>query len=69
MEHYPSYFEEGTRHLSEDEREDAVFFVHRNNRDLCYSGMNVTLMKEFLSAKKKKKIHPETGKVTLASVA
>ena len=48
---------------------DAVFFAHRNNRDLCYSGLNVTLVKAFLSAKKKKKIHPETGKVTLSSVS
>ena len=69
MEHYPSYFEEGTRLLSEDERKDAVFFAHRNNQDLCYSGLNVTLVKAFLSAKKKKKVNPETGKVTLASVS
>ena len=31
--------------------------------------MNVTLMKAFLSAKKEGKIHPETGKLTLAPVA
>ncbi len=32
MEHYPSYFEEGTRLLSEEERKDDVFFAHRNNQ-------------------------------------
>ncbi|KAL3789407.1 hypothetical protein HJC23_001955 [Cyclotella cryptica] len=67
MVHYPTYFEEGTRLLSEDEKQEKVFFAHNTNRDLCYSGLNVQLIKAFLSSKKKKKIHPVTGAVILSS--
>ncbi|KAL3800306.1 hypothetical protein HJC23_003602 [Cyclotella cryptica] len=66
---YPSYFEEGTRLLSEEEKQDKVFFAHQTHRDLCYSGINVKVIKAFLSEKKKKKVDPITQKVTLASVS
>eukprot|EP00804_Cyclotella_cryptica_P019648 CCRYP_013974-RA/>CCRYP_013974-RA protein AED:0.42 eAED:0.43 QI:0/0/0/1/0/0/2/0/87 len=66
MVHYPTYFEEGTRLLSEDEKQDKVFFAHNTNRDLCYSELNVQVIKAFLSSKKKKKIHPVTGAVILS---
>ncbi|KAL3804031.1 hypothetical protein HJC23_006422 [Cyclotella cryptica] len=69
MVHYPTYFEEGTRLLSEDEKQDKVFFAHNTNRDLRYSRLNVQLIKAFLSSKKKKKIHPVTGAVILSSVS
>eukprot|EP00804_Cyclotella_cryptica_P019287 CCRYP_006159-RA/>CCRYP_006159-RA protein AED:0.41 eAED:1.00 QI:0/0/0/1/0/0/2/0/113 len=58
-----------SRLLSEDEKQDKIFFAHNTNRDLCYSGLNVQLIKAFLSSKKKKEIHPVTGAVILSSVS
>ena len=54
--HYPSYYENGTRLLSEAEKADPVKYHHRNNRDLVYSGLDVKFVKAYLSYKKKKKI-------------
>ncbi|KAL3791114.1 hypothetical protein HJC23_012099 [Cyclotella cryptica] len=67
MVHYPTYFEEGTRLLSEDEKQDKVFFAHNTNCNLRYSELNVQLIKAFLSSKTKKKIHPATAAVILSS--
>ena len=46
-----------------------MFFAHRNNRDLRYSGLNVKIIKAFLSTKKKKKVDPVSNVVTLSSVS
>ena len=51
---YPGYFEEGTRLVTQAEKEDSVKFHHTNNRDLKYNGLNVTVIKAFLSEVKKK---------------
>ena len=56
MEKYPDYFEVGTRVLTQDERDDPVFFAHTNDRDLRYAGINVFFVKDFLSAKKVKRV-------------
>ena len=60
MEKYPDYFEVGTRVLTQDERDDPVFFAHTNDRDLRYAGINVFFVKAFLSAKKVKRVLTET---------
>jgi hypothetical protein len=48
MEKYPDYFEVGTRVLTQDERDDPVFFAHTNDRDLRYAGINVLMIPCFL---------------------
>ncbi|KAL7538044.1 hypothetical protein ACHAXR_008244 [Thalassiosira sp. AJA248-18] len=68
LKEYPDYFEEGTRVLSDDEKNDTIKFHHRNDRDIIYSGLNVDLFKAFLSFKKKKKVSA-SGVVTLSSVS
>ena len=68
MEHYPDYFEHGTRLVPAEEKTDTVKFHHRNDRDIIYSGLNVAMMKAFLSSKKKKKVAAD-GTVTLSSVS
>ena len=60
METYPDYFEVGTRVLTQDERDDPVFFAHTNDRDLRYAGINVFFIKAFLSTKKVKRVLTET---------
>ena len=65
---YPTYFENGTRILGEGEMKDTVKFHHNNKRDLKYSGMNVAIIKAYLSEKKKKKVAAD-GTVTLSSVS
>ena len=65
---YPEYYELGTRILDEDEKKDIVKFHHTNDRDLIYSGINVQVIKAYLSEKKKKKVAAD-GTVTLSSVS
>ena len=48
MIHYPTYFENGTRVLTEEDKNDQVKFHHTNDRDIIYSGLNVALVMAFL---------------------
>ena len=68
METYPQYFEVGTRVLSEDERKDQEAFHHRNDRDIIYQGLDVTLVKAFLVVKKKKRVKDD-GTAVFSSVS
>ena len=68
MEAYPEYFEQGAYVLSDDQKRDRVAFHHTNERDLIYSGLNVQMVKSFLSVKKKKRINAD-GKAVLASIS
>ncbi|KAL7553258.1 hypothetical protein ACHAWF_016513 [Thalassiosira exigua] len=63
---YPDYFQHGTRELNEEEKNDPVKFHFKNDRDIVYSGLNVGMVKSFLSVKKKKKVEAD-GTVILAS--
>jgi len=56
MQHYPMYFENGTRVLTEQDKSDQVKFHHTNDRDIIYTGLNVSLVMAFLSDKKKKSV-------------
>jgi hypothetical protein len=49
---YPSYFEDGTVALSEEDRNDPTKYYHTNRRDLRYAGLNVRMVKAFLVSKK-----------------
>ena len=49
---YPEYYEAGTKVLTDEEKADQRMFHHRNERDLIYSGLNVKMVKAFLSTKK-----------------
>merc|ERR1719253_1914710 len=53
---YTSYFKQRTRVVSQADKEDPVKFHHTNERDLKYNGLNVTVIKAFLSEVKKKKV-------------
>eukprot|EP00581_Thalassiosira_minuscula_P014100 CAMPEP_0183720094 /NCGR_PEP_ID=MMETSP0737-20130205/12806_1 /TAXON_ID=385413 /ORGANISM="Thalassiosira miniscula, Strain CCMP1093" /LENGTH=674 /DNA_ID=CAMNT_0025949905 /DNA_START=270 /DNA_END=2291 /DNA_ORIENTATION=+ len=64
--HYEEYYENGTRPLSKKEKDDEEKFHHNNTRDIIYSGLNVRMVKAFLSSKKKKRIEAD-GTVTLTS--
>lgn len=66
MTHYPAYFENGTRLLSEEDKRDQVKFHHTNDRVIIYTGLNVSLVMAFLSDKKKKSVKPD-GTVILSS--
>ena len=65
---YPSYYEEGIRILDDEEKKDIVKFHHTNTHDLVYAGLNVKVIKAYLSEKKKKKVATD-GTVTLSSVS
>ena len=58
MEKYPNYFENGTRVLNDDEKNDITKFHHTNQRDIIYGGLKVQYVMAFLSAKKKKSTKP-----------
>ena len=58
---YTGYFELGTRLVTEAEKEDPVKFHHTNDRDLKYTGLNVTVIKAYLSEVKKKKVDDDGG--------
>ena len=49
---YPTYFEDGTREVSEEELQDPRSFHHKNKRDLHYTGLNVNILQAFLGANK-----------------
>ena len=49
---YPSYYEDGTVALSEEDRNDPTKYYHTNRRDLRYAGLNVRMVKAFLVSKK-----------------
>jgi len=68
MESYPEYYEIGTVLLSEEEKQDTVAFHHTNDRDLVYAGLNVAMVKSFLSVKKKKRVNAK-GESILSSVS
>ena len=68
MESYPEYFDIGMRKLSEKDKQDKVAFHHTNDRDLVYTGLNVTMVKSFLSVKKKKRVKA-SGESILSSVS
>ena len=63
MEHYPDYFEVGTRVLPVVEKEDRVKFHHTNDRDIIYTGLNVSLVMAFLSFKKTKTVKADGTKI------
>ena len=63
---YPPAYNDGTRVLNAEERNDKVKFHHNNKRDLIYSGLNVGLVKAYLSAKKNKSKTAD-GQIILAS--
>ena len=65
---YPTYYEEGIRILDDEEKKDIVPFHHTNTHDLVYAGLNVKVIKAYLSEKKKKKVATD-GTVTLSSVS
>ena len=58
-EFYPEYFEQGTRVLSEEEKEDPAKYYFKNDRDLIYRGLNVKMVIAHCSNKKWK----ENGKL------
>ena len=66
---YTGYFEQGTRVVPQPEKEDPVKFHHTNDRDLKYNGLNVTVIKAFLSEVKKKKVDDDGNIITLSSVS
>ena len=68
VECYPDYFEVGTRLLSNKDKQDPVAFHHTNDRDLVYAGLNVAMVKSFLSVKKKKRVNAK-GESILSSVS
>ena len=59
---YPQYWVEGTRELTEVERANKRLHHHTNKRDFVYAGLNVRLIKGFLS-EKKVKTRDEDGNV------
>jgi len=59
---YPQYWTEGTRELTALERADKRLHHHNNKRDFVYAGLNVRLIKGFLS-EKKVKTRDEDGNV------
>lgn len=44
MEQYPNYFENGTQVLTQEEKEHQVMFHHTNDRDIIYTGLNVSFV-------------------------
>ena len=67
-EEYPEYYEIGVRELTEDELVDQVLFPHKNTRDLIYVGLNVGIIKSFLSEKKVKLRNDDGSVNTLSSL-
>ena len=65
---YHSYHEVGTRLLSSEEKDDQVKFHRKNDRDIIYSGLNVSMVKAYLFDKKKKKVVSD-GRVIFSSVS
>lgn len=63
MQYYPEYFEIGTRVLTGEEKEDRVKFHHTNDRDIIYTGLNVSLVMAFLSLKKIKAVKSDGTKI------
>ena len=59
---YPAYFAVGTRQLSEEEIQDPSKFHHKNQRDLIYAGLNVNILKTFLSVHKVKALSTRNPK-------
>ena len=66
---YTGYFEQGTRLVTQAKKEDPVKFHHTNDRDLIYNGLNVMVIKAFLSEVKKKKVDDDGNILTLSSVS
>ena len=48
MQTYPDYFENGTRVLSEEDKNDPVKFHYTNDRGIRYTGLNVGYVKALL---------------------
>ena len=48
---YPTYYEEGIRIriLDDEEKKDIVKFHHTNTHDLVYAGLNVKVIKAYLT--------------------
>ena len=65
---YHSYHEVGTRLLRSEEKDDQVKFHWKNERDIIYSGLNVSMVKAYLSDKNKKKVLSD-WRVILSSVS
>ena len=64
---YPPAYNDGTRVLNAEERNNKVKFHQNNKHDLIYSGLNVGLVKAYLSAKKNKSKTAD-GQIILASL-
>ena len=57
---YKDYFTIGTREITEEELRDPSKYWHKNKRDLVCKGINIKVLKAFLSTKAKK----ENGKTS-----
>lgn len=65
-EKYPDYHEKGTRVLLQEQKEDPALYHFNNEEDLVYDGLNVNMIKAYLS-KKKMKRPDKDGVVKMAS--
>ena len=52
--HYPDYYIDGTRELSEEERNDELLHYHHCTHDLIYQGLNVDFVLAYMAANKVK---------------
>ena len=41
---YPDYFEVGTKVLSQQDRDDAILYYHKCDRDIVYKGLRVDMV-------------------------
>ena len=55
-EHYPEYYQNGTYSLSAAKKEVNVLFHYKNDRDLVCAGLNVKMVKAYLSEKKRRRL-------------
>lgn len=62
---YPAYYTIGVRDLTEEEMTNKVFF-HNNKQDLIYEGINVGIIRSFLSVKIVEECNANGGIMTLA---
>ena len=57
---YPTYYTNGTRALSDEERKDEMLHYHKCTRDLIYEGLNVEFVLAYMAANK---IKPSNNKM------
>ena len=66
-QNYPEYIPVGVKDLSDEELADRVLFHWTNRQDLIYPGLNVAIIKAFLSEKKVKERAPNGEILILTS--